>query len=112
MLDELISCGGHRESLTLQQIQSFVAMDSNEEKIQRIIAEVCLSVSALQVADCWLFSSDSTPATHGVFSLFFLRFRGRRRSRTIGGAKLHCACRESVSKRRRRRRAPRVLAVR
>lgn len=39
MLDELIS-GGYREALTLQQIQSFVAMDSHEEKLQKMIAEV------------------------------------------------------------------------
>lgn len=39
MLDELIS-GGYREALTLQQIQSYVAMDSHEEKLQRMIAEV------------------------------------------------------------------------
>ncbi|KAL8446833.1 hypothetical protein Emag_004594 [Eimeria magna] len=38
MLDELIS-GGYREALTLQQIQSFVAMDSHEEKLQKMIAE-------------------------------------------------------------------------
>lgn len=38
MLDELIS-GGYREALTLQQIQSYVAMDSHEEKLQRMIAE-------------------------------------------------------------------------
>lgn len=38
MLDELIS-GGYREPLTLQQIQSFVAMDSHEEKLQKMIAE-------------------------------------------------------------------------
>lgn len=39
MLDELIS-GGYREALTLQQIQSYVAMDSHEEKLQKMIAEV------------------------------------------------------------------------
>lgn len=41
-IDEVISIG-YREHVTLQQIKSFTTMDSNEEKLQKIIMESKIS---------------------------------------------------------------------
>ena len=38
-VDELLTHGGYREHVTLQQIKTFTEMDSHEEKLQKIIME-------------------------------------------------------------------------
>ena len=38
-VDELLTHGGYRENVTLQQIKTFTEMDSHEEKLQKIITE-------------------------------------------------------------------------
>jgi len=38
-VDELLTPGGYRENVTLQQIKTFTEMDSHEEKLQKIIME-------------------------------------------------------------------------
>lgn len=38
-VDELLTHGGYKENVTLQQIKTFTEMDSHEEKLQKIILE-------------------------------------------------------------------------
>ena len=42
-VDELLTHGGYREHVTLQQIKTFTEMDSHEEKLQKIIMESKMS---------------------------------------------------------------------
>ena len=38
-VDELVTPGGHREHVSVQQVKTFTEMDSHEEKLQKIIME-------------------------------------------------------------------------